>query len=145
MYQRIDTHAPMTYYKNGVKNTNFDFANNFIMLASNRYFRKPGGKVEGFGGGMLGVDIINLKNPDNGNSSSTTKFAWGLRGGCNIWATESFGIKLQAQLLSAVQAAGGGFFFGTGGASAGVATYSTMYQFGLGGGVVFNLPSQHKK
>ena len=48
-------------------------------------------------------------------------------------------IKLQGQLMSAVQSAGGGLYFGTGGAGAGVSTYSSMYQFGLGGGLVISL------
>jgi hypothetical protein len=39
--------------------------------------------------------------------------------------------------MSAVQSAGGGLYFGTGGGGAGVSTYSSMYQFGLGGGLAF--------
>ena len=48
-------------------------------------------------------------------SNSATKFAWGLRLGANIWASEKMAIKLQGQLMSAVQGAGGGLYFGTGG------------------------------
>ena len=70
---------------------------------------------------------------------SATKFAWGLRIGGVIWASEKVGVRLQAQLLSAVQSMGGGFYFGTGGAGAGVTSYSTIYQFGLGGGLVFKV------
>ena len=138
-YLHQSTHAPTTYYKSGVKTTNFDLSENYIMLGGNRYLRKPGSKVEGFGGAMIGVNFLNLDNPDNGNSSSKTFFAWGIKGGCNIWASEKVGIKLQAQLLSAVQSVGGGFYFGTGGTGAGLAAYSSMYQFGLGGGLVFKL------
>lgn len=137
MYLRQNTTAPLNYYSNGVKFTNFDLGINYIMLAGNRYFSKPGGKVEGFAGGMLGMDITSVKNPTNGNKTDKTFFSWGFRGGANIWATEKVGIKLQAQLLSAVQSVGGGFYFGTGGAGAGVSTLSSMYQFGLGGGLVF--------
>jgi hypothetical protein len=46
---------------------------------------------------------------------------------------------LQAQLLSAVQSVGGGFFFGTGGSGAAVTANSSMYQFELGGGLVFKM------
>jgi hypothetical protein len=109
------------------------------MLAFNRHMRKPGSKVEGFGGGMLGAAFINVDNPDNNTSNSATKFAWGLRLGANIWASEKVAIKLQGQLMSAVQGAGGGLYFGTGGAGAGVSTYSSMLQFGLGGGLTFAL------
>lgn len=144
IYMRQDTKAPITYYSGGVKNTNFDLGINYIMLGGTKYFRKPNSKVEGFGGAMIGVDAMSLKNPDNNKTTNKTFFAWGIRGGANIWASENVGIKLQAQLISAVQSVGGGFYFGTGGSSAGIATYSSMYQFGLGGGLVFKL-GNHKK
>jgi hypothetical protein len=143
LYLRQDTKAPITYFNNGVKNTVFDLGVNYIMIGSNRYFRKSGGKAEGFAGGMIGADILSLKNPDNGNKSSKTKFAWGIKGGLNIWASPVVAVKLQAQLLSAVQSVGGGFYFGTGGVGTGLSGYSSMYQFSLGGGLVFNIP--HKK
>jgi hypothetical protein len=142
MYLNQSTTAPTTYIQGGiggVKTTNFDVNFNWIMLAGNRHMQKPGSKVEGYGGFELGAVIINVKNPDNGNDNSATKFAWGLRGGANIWATPKVAIKLQAQLMSAVQGAGGGLYFGTGGAGAGVSTYSSMLQFGLGGGLCFAL------
>lgn len=123
----------------GVKTTNFDVGFNWVMLAGNRYMRKPGSKVEGFGGPMIGAAFINVDNPDNGAENSATKFAWGLKLGANIWASEKIAIKLQGQLLSAVQGAGGGLYFGTGGGGAGVSTYSSMYQFGLGGGLTVAL------
>lgn len=142
LYLNQQTTAPTRYWAPGQiteKTTNFDVGFNWIMLAGNRYVRKPGSKVEGFGGGMLGAVIINVENPDNGSDNSATKFAWGLRLGANIWASEKMAIKLQGQLMSAVQGAGGGLYFGTGGAGAGVSTYSSMLQFGLGGGLSFKL------
>ena len=77
--------------------------------------------------------------------NSATKFAWGLRLGANIWASEKMAIKLQGQLMSAVQGAGGGLYFGTGGAGVGVSTYSSMLQFGLGGGITFALGGSKTK
>jgi len=142
VYLNQQTTAPTTYAYpglSGIKTTNFDVGFNWAMLAFNRHMRKPGSKVEGFGGGMLGAAFINVDNPDNNTGNSATKFAWGLRLGANIWASEKVAIKLQTQLLSAVQGAGGGLYFGTGGAGAGVSTYSSMLQFGLGGGITFAL------
>jgi len=98
-----------------------------------------GGKAEPYGGFMLGMAIIDTENPENNSSQSATKFAWGLRLGSNIWVSEKVGIKLQAQLLSVPQGAGGSLYFGTGGAGAGVSTYSTVLQFVLGGGLTFKL------
>ena len=144
LYLRQDTKAPLTYYDNtginpGVKYTEFDLANNYVMLGGNGYLRRPGSKAEGFFGLMLGANFMGLDNPDNGNSGSKTFFAWGIKGGANLWMSPKVGIKLQAQLLSSVQSVGGGFYFGTGGAGVGAVSYSSLYQFGLGGGLVFNL------
>jgi len=141
IYLNQQTTALTTYAipGSGVKTTNFDVGFNWLLLAGNRYMRKPGSKVEGFGGFMLGAAFINVDNPVNGNSNSATKFAWGFRLGANIWASERVAIKLKTQVLSAVQGAGGGLYFGTGGGGVGVSTYSSMYQFGLGGGIAFAL------
>ena len=61
---------------------------------------------------LVGFVASKLTNPDNGNTKNVTKFSWGLKAGAILWASETVGLKLQAQLLSAVQAVGGGFYFG---------------------------------
>jgi len=137
-YLRLDTDAPITYYKNGIQYTNFDVATNYVMIGGNRYF-PVSNKIEPFAGLQAGIAIFNINNPDNGNSNNATKFAWGLKAGLNLWATSKFGIKIQTGLLSAVQAVGGGLYFGSGGAGAGVNTYSTFFQFYIGGGFTLNL------
>jgi hypothetical protein len=138
-YLRLDSKAPMTYYDNIVTtSTEFDMAQNWLFLSFNKYI-PVNPKVEPFAGLQLGMDIINVENPDNGNTGSVTKFAWGIKGGAHIWASEKVGLKLQIGLMSAVQAMGGGIYFGTGGAGAGVSGFSTYYQFNLGGGLVFRL------
>ena len=141
LYLREDTNAPTQYYNGGLfdKYADFDLGINYILLGGNHSFRKPGSKVEGFGGLMAGMAIVDIKNPQTNYSDSATKFAWGLKGGAIIWASNKVGIKLQAQLLSITQSLGGGVYFGTGGASAGVSSYSSIYQFSLGGGLVFQL------
>ena len=137
-YLRRDATAPMTYYNNGEKRKTFDLAMNYILLGGSNYFQ-TGGKVEPYAGASLGMIIITAKNADAGSDNQTTKFAWGVKLGTNIWANDKVGIKLQADLLSAVQSFGGGLYFGTGGAGAGVTGYSTMYQWVLGGGLTFKL------
>lgn len=141
-YYRQDTHSPTTYLLSGQglnQFTNFDLGINYIMLGGNKYLKAADSKLEGFGGLSAGVFTARLSNPDNGNNSNVTKFAWGGKLGGIFWASEAVGIKLQMQLLSAVQSVGGGFYFGSGGAGTGISTYSTVYQFSLGGGLVFNL------
>ena len=139
-YLRLDSKAPMEYYNrnsNRVEYTEFDVATNYVLIGGNRYFGlNP--KVEPYAGLQAGMAIFNVTNPDSGRSGNSTKFAWGAKLGLNIWATEKVGLKAQTGLVSAVQAAGGGFYFGTGGAGAGVSTYSTFYQFYIGGGLSFN-------
>ena len=138
-YLRQDTNAP-TNVNGGVfigDTRDFDMAMNYIMLAPTKHFLSSNEKVEGFASLMGGMVIADASDPDTGSSDTVTKFAWGLRLGGIIWASEKVGIRLQAQLLSASQAMGGGFYVGSGGAGAGVSSYSTIYQFGLGGGIVF--------
>ena len=139
-WQRFDTKAPTSYYDpnsfQNPKSNEFGVVFNYIMLGFNRYMM-ANEHVEGFLGGQLGVGVVDVSNLPKGGSGSTTKFAWGLRGGTNIWFSHAAGIKLQAALQSVAQGAGGGLYFGTGGAGVGVSTYSTVLQFTLGGGLVF--------
>lgn len=103
----------------------------YLMLGGLRY--AGNNKVKGFGGLMLGAAFF---NSDGVNS---TKFGWGGRLGLLIAGSDKLGIRLGAQVVSAVQGASGGMYFGTGGAGAGVSTYSTLYQFGLFGGIALTL------
>ena len=142
MWQHQGTTAP-TEYIGGVastlKHTTFDVNIDYAMIGGDRHFQPQGSKAEGYGGLFLGMAFLGAKNPENGNHNTASKFAWGLRLGCNIWANEKIGIKLQTQLLSISQGAGGGLYFGTGGVGAGVSSYSSVYQFQLGGGLTFKL------
>jgi hypothetical protein len=54
-------------------------------------------------------------------------------------ASEKVSLRIHGQLLSPVQWAGGGFYFGTGGSGAGVTTGSTIYQFNVGGSLNYKL------
>lgn len=142
IYMRSDTKAPTTYQMTGQlqpKHTDLDVDLNYILLGFNRYVIPHGSKFSGYGGLMAGLGIAGLRNPENGNSDSYEKFSWGLRLGGEIAVSTSVSVKLQAQYLSMVQAMSGGIYFGTGGAGAGVSSYSTIGQFGLGGGLAFKL------
>lgn len=137
-YLRLDSQAPIDYYDNGAVSTTFDVAQNWVMLSFNKYL-PAGDKIEPYAGMQVGMDILNVYDPDNGNTGNATKFAWGIKGGVNVFANEKVGLKLQLSLLSAVQAVGGSFYFGSGGAGAGVSGFSTYYQFNIGGGLVFGV------
>jgi opacity protein-like surface antigen len=137
-YLRLRSKAPMAYYDNGTQNTTFDLAQNFIFIGANRYFgMNP--KANPFAGLQLGMDILNVENPKDGNSNSAVKFAWGIRAGMNIQVNDNVTLKIQTGLLSAVQSVGGSVYFGSGGYGGGLAGFSSYYQFSLGGGISFNL------
>ncbi|THD66268.1 porin family protein [Robertkochia marina] len=141
-YLRQDTKAPTSYRGGGfgsVQFTNFDLGINYIMLNSTRYFsyNKP---IEPFLSGGIGLGIFNIKNPEQRISDSATKFAWQIRGGANLWLSPRLAFRVQASLMSVVQAVGGGAYFGTGGSGISFNSYSTIYQFALGGGIVFKIP-----
>jgi|KBSMisStandDraft_5_1062788.scaffolds.fasta_scaffold01321_2 hypothetical protein len=145
MYLRLDTDVPVNYWNNGDKLTSLKVGINYIMANGVRSFPTHNPKVDPYGGLGLGMAIIDAENPVNNKSNSATKFAWNLRFGVNIWTEGRIGIKLQTMLISVPQGAGGGLYFGTGGVGAGVTTYSSIYQFVLGGGLVFKLGSAAHK
>lgn len=137
-YMRLDSKVNLYYYDGGVLGSSriVDLAHNYIFIGGNQYI-KVNPKVEPYAGMQLGMAIYNAESTLS--SGSATKFAWGIKAGLNIWLSEKVGIKMQTQLLSAVQAIGGGIYFGTGGTGAAVSGFSTYYQFNVGGGLVFKL------
>jgi hypothetical protein len=120
-----------------VKTENFDVKHDYIMASFDGHYAK--GKTEGYAGLMLGVLISNLEAPSLGKSASNTNFAWGGRLGTNIWLSGNLGLKLQAMILSSSKATGGEYWWGWYGYPLYVTTYSTLWQFSLGGGLTYRL------
>jgi hypothetical protein len=147
LYLRLDSEAPITYADGTTSTTSktFNYGLNYIMLAGNRFMKLNNDKIEPYGGLLAGAAIINIKNPEPGGESTITRFAWGARVGSNIWLNPKLGIRLQAELLSATQAIGGGAYFGTGGSGVSVNSYSSMLQVNLGGGIIFLFPGKKEK
>jgi hypothetical protein len=137
MYYHQDAKVPVSYYDIIAKTRDFDVGVSYVLLGINKYMKT--GKVEPYGGFLLGTAIFTNQHPQNTETTSITKFGLGGRLGVNIWASEKVAVKLQALFLSSVQGFGGGFYFGTGGASTGVSTYSTITQLSLGGGLAFKI------
>jgi opacity protein-like surface antigen len=109
---------------------------NYMLLGGTKY-APLNDKISGFGTFDLGVA---WSNPDESlQSESVTKFALGGRLGVRIMVSEKVSLRVHGQLLSPVQWAGGGFYFGTGGSGAGVSTGSTIYQFNLGASLNYRL------
>jgi len=116
----------------------FKLSHNYILAGFNGLKKFGTGKAEGYGGALLGVLISNLESPSTGRSDSKTDFTWGARMGTNIWVSEKIAIKLQALVLSSSKATGGGYYWSYWGPVY-LNEYSTMWQFGLGGGLSFKL------
>lgn len=143
VYLRLDSEAPMTFATSNmnIKNKVFKYGLNYVLVGSNRYASLADGKLEPYCGLLIGMAVLDLKNPEPGGSSTITKLAWGVRGGMNYWITGRVGIFAQIKLVSAVQAVGGTGYFGSGGSGVALNTYSSMLQFNLGGGLTFKLKS----
>jgi len=137
IYQNLKTDA---YYDgfldNEIKRYTGNVGLNYILLGVTRY-APLNDKVAGFGTFDMGVGIL---NPSGSlESEDVTRFTLGGRLGVRIMASEKVSIRIHGQVLSPVQWAGGGFYFGSGGSGAGVTTGSTIWQFNLGGSLNYRL------
>jgi opacity protein-like surface antigen len=133
IYQNIKTDV---YYQGIDDRYDGKVGINYALLGGTKY-APLNDIISGFGSVDLGVA---WSNPDESlQSESVTKFAIGGRLGVRIMASEKVSLRIHGQLLSPVQWAGGGFYFGTGGSGAGVSTGSTIYQFNVGGSLNYRL------
>ena len=133
-YQRLDTRGfAVPRFGDALE---ADIGINYIMIGGTRY-APFSDVVSGFGSLDVGAAVITAK--DRPDQSNLTKFAWGVRAGVQVSPVDRASIRFHAQLLSPIQAAGGGFYFGTGGSGIGVATYSSIYQFNLGGSLIVKI------
>ena len=133
IYQRMDADAS---YQGFDRVYEGKVGVNYVMLGGTRYM-PLNEKISGFGTLDAGVGIF---APSSSLASEdVVKFSWGGRLGLRFMASEKVSLRIHAQLLSPVQWAGGGFYFGTGGSGAGVSTGSTIYQFNLGGSLNYKI------
>ena len=131
IYQRMDPQVRATYYGIGAPDPeSVDAGVNYIMVGGTNYF-PLNDMLSAFGTVDLGVMFANPKNRPN--LDGMTRFAWGIRGGLKASLSEVISLRIHAQLFSPVEAFGGGVWFGSGGSGGGISTYSTIYQFDLGG------------
>ncbi len=138
-YLRQNATVPMIFFYGQERAQDFNLGLNYILAGWNNYFKIVNGKFEPYIGAGLGVAIINIKNPIANGNSDVTKFAFNLKAGTNIWLTRRIGIKLEANLISAVKAASNGFYFKNDIAGIGLTSYKTILQPGLGGGLTYKI------
>lgn len=137
IYQYMSAGGSVNDYSTAIPKYGTGTAGIAYIMAGGTGYKPVNDKVSLFGTIDLGAAVI---NPDAATGySSITKFAWGLRGGIKIATQGKASIRLHAQLMSPVQSFGFGIYAGTGGSGAGASTYSTIYQFSLGGSLNFRL------
>lgn len=137
IYQNLKTDAYYDgYFSGSTSRLNGTVSINYLLLGGTRY-APINDKLSGFGTLDMGVGWFDAST--SLESQTVTKFSIGGRLGLRMMASDKISLRLHTQLLSPVQWAGGGFYFGTGGGGAGVSTGSTIYQFNLGGSVNIRL------
>ena len=138
LYNHMSTSSGLYQYgPDGAQLAGGNLNLDYIMVGPVQSFTIPNSTVRPFIGVLLGAAIL---TPDASSGySSDTKFAMGFQLGTNIYVSPRVGIQLKAQLLSPVDGAGGGFYFSNYGSGGGIDTYSSIYQFSLGGGLIIGL------
>jgi hypothetical protein len=136
MYNRIDATAGIYSYGNQLIQQQQNVGINYIMAGPVQSINFPESPVHLFFGGLLGAAVFSPNPTDN---TSNTKFAWGVDMGTNIYVSPRIGVRLKAQLLSPVDGASGGFYFGSFGGGVGVSGYSSIYQFGFSAGLIIGV------
>ncbi len=150
IYQHLDTDGYLDQPISSISGSNIvnsidrspgKLSIDYYLIGGTRY-QPFSDRVSGFSTFNAGLGVLNTK--DNSKDENAEKFCWGLRLGLKVKANDLISIRFHGQLLSAVQAMGGGLYFGTGGGGAGVTGYSTFWQFNLGGSINFLLNGKKK-
>jgi hypothetical protein len=110
--------------------------NNHLIQIGGLYSKDLNQKASLFGGLMVGMEIF---APADTKYESETRFLASLTGGAKIWLGEKVGLRLNGMLSMPMIFGGTGIYFGTGGAGYGVSTVVQLFQFSLGGGIVYKL------
>lgn len=137
IYNRSDTKAHVNYFTyNGYAQPSLEIplSINYMQIGFTKNFRvNP--KVSPFVGFNLGACDFAPKE----DYSDAWFFSVGMNAGAKIYFSNRIGLRLQAQGYIPVQGTAFSMFVGTGGASGGVSVYSTLFQFGFTGGLIFRL------
>ncbi len=134
LYQQQLTHVPVYYLtlpNSQVNSGNDKTVMSYLVLNAMHHFMM--GPVEPYVGIGIGAGFINNKSYSN-----ETRFAWDAKLGLEFKVSPVVGIKVQAQLFSIVQAAGGSFYVSQDGSVTSVTSYSSIFQFGFSSGLCFN-------
>ena len=134
-YLRMDTEYPL-YAPAGTKlnEGKEDGSVSYIMIGANNYMGNSQSKALPYAGVDLGVGIVDLKD-----GGSSTKFAWGVKLGVKMNTSSVVSLKLQTHFQHIVSAVGNDFYYYPGGGVVAIPDYTSIFQFGLGAVLSFNL------
>ena len=136
IYNRSDTKAEVTYFNlvNNIKYLEVPISVNYMHVGFTKNFRvNP--TVSPFVGFNLGTCLFYPK----ADYSDQWFFSVGMNAGAKVYFSKRVGLRLQAQGMMPIQGTAFSMFVGTGGSGGSVSVYSTLFQFGFTGGLIFRL------
>ena len=137
IYNRSDTKAQVDYFSvNGYTKPYLDvpISVNYMQVGFTKNFRvNPA--VSPFVGLNLGACLFAPKE----DYADAWFFSVGINAGAKVYFSKRVGLRLRAQGYVPVQGTAFSMFIGTGGSGGGVSVYSTLFQFGFTGGLIFRL------
>ncbi|MEI6433250.1 MAG: hypothetical protein WCP32_00295 [Bacteroidota bacterium] len=135
IYNRSDTKADVNSYNIiGGNIWQVPLSINYMHVGFTKNFR-INQMVSPFVGLNLGASLFYPKE----NYQEEWFFSMGLNGGAKFYLSKRVGFRLQAQAFMPIQGSGFSFFAGSGGSGGGVSVYSSLFQFGFTGGLIFRL------
>jgi len=136
LYNRSDTKAGLNFSTpwHNLTYQEVPLSINYMHIGFTKNFRiNP--KVSPFVGMNLGACVFAPKQ----DYTDQWFFSVGINAGAKIYMSKRVGLRLQAQGMIPVQGTAFSMFVGTGGAGTGMSMYSTLFQFGFTGGLIFRL------
>lgn len=138
-YLRMDTNTPIfapsltAPFKLGQANVGNDSsAINYVLVAGNNYFQTGNPKLVPFAGVGVGVGWA------SGDQSTSARFAWDVKAGVKIKASDVVSVKLQAYFQTIWGSYGSETYFYPGWGTVTYPNNSSLYQFGLGAALAFD-------
>ncbi len=137
------TTAPTTFSIDSLREFDyFDLTLHNVVFGFNKHLASDNGLYDVYGGITTGILFAAISEDVSSYDGSSVNFTWGAKAGCNLFLSPVVGLKLQTQLITAVQAMGGELYFDEAGKLPGLKTKSNLYQFSVLGGIVFKLGKQ---
>jgi hypothetical protein len=138
-YLRMDTKTPIfaPTIANPLQITQANVGNdssaiNYVLIAGNNYFHTGNTSVVPFAGIGLGVGWA------SGDQSTSAHFAWDLKAGVKIKASNAVSVKLQAYFQTIWASYGSDTYYYPGWGTVSYPNDSSLYQFGLGAALAFD-------